>query len=455
MGQGESILGRFQYDFDGRRTKKIGEDGIRQYVYDQTSLLLEYDENGLPKAKYDYGSDRLISLTRADEGRRFFSFDGLRSVTNLTDDAGSAVASLPPRRLGQLPLPERAAGLQEPLRLHRLHLGQGNEPLLRQGPLLRPGGRDASPARTRSWAKSTTRRACTGTSTRTRTRCGTSIRRDTRADLKNEYRIHEEEKRAKETRDFVQSLNEAAAQTKPKVQQEQATSISRPESSTRGERAQQATQREAEEKQQPVKDAAHAMVIKIGQDASYEGRLRGEVYEKGIAAIRDAVKQRVASGMDPKQAIDWGVAAREDLQNAVRDRSTPLFRAIADRLKPRGQLNADDLIAKKGIDQTIEGMGRPRPGVHKWMLRTRIAGNALLIVGAAVSAKEIHDAPPEEKWRAVGGESAKTLGALGGGAAGARAGAWGGHLPRRAPVGDRHRCRSRWSWWSGVFESLL
>jgi len=39
------------------------------------------------------GSDRLISLTRTDEGRRYFSLDGLRSVVNLTDDSGSAVAS--------------------------------------------------------------------------------------------------------------------------------------------------------------------------------------------------------------------------------------------------------------------------------------------------------------------------------------------------------------------------
>ena len=88
-----SILGRFQYDFDGRRTKKIGEEGLRQYVYDQTSPLTEYDAAGLQKAKYDYGSDRLISLTRSDEGRRYFSLDGLRSVVNLTDDSGSTVAS--------------------------------------------------------------------------------------------------------------------------------------------------------------------------------------------------------------------------------------------------------------------------------------------------------------------------------------------------------------------------
>jgi len=39
------------------------------------------------------GSDRLISLTRTDEGRRYFSLDGLRSVVNLTDDDGNEVAS--------------------------------------------------------------------------------------------------------------------------------------------------------------------------------------------------------------------------------------------------------------------------------------------------------------------------------------------------------------------------
>jgi RHS repeat-associated protein len=86
-------LARFQYDAQGRRNLKIGDEDLRQYVYDQTSLLVEYDVGGLQKAKYDYGSDRLISLTRADEGRRYFSLDGLRSVVNLTDDSGAAVAS--------------------------------------------------------------------------------------------------------------------------------------------------------------------------------------------------------------------------------------------------------------------------------------------------------------------------------------------------------------------------
>ena len=54
-----TTLSRFQYDFEGRRNLKIGEgvsgDNLRQYVYDQTSLLAEYDDAGLPEAKYDYG----------------------------------------------------------------------------------------------------------------------------------------------------------------------------------------------------------------------------------------------------------------------------------------------------------------------------------------------------------------------------------------------------------------
>jgi RHS repeat-associated protein len=88
--------GRFQYDFEGRRSKKIGEerfpghDGVVQYVYDHTSTFLELDGAGQEIARYDYGSDRLLSLTHRNEGRRYFHLDGLRSVVNLTDDTGAA-----------------------------------------------------------------------------------------------------------------------------------------------------------------------------------------------------------------------------------------------------------------------------------------------------------------------------------------------------------------------------
>jgi RHS repeat-associated protein len=97
--QGASVFGRYAYDFDGRRTFKTGEvgvtsaDNVRSYVYDQTSILTEYNADDAQVSKYDYGSDRLISLTSSYEGRRYYLFDGLRSVTNLTDDSGATAAS--------------------------------------------------------------------------------------------------------------------------------------------------------------------------------------------------------------------------------------------------------------------------------------------------------------------------------------------------------------------------
>jgi RHS repeat-associated protein len=90
--QGTAVLGRFLYDFAGRRTEKIGAEGVRLYVYDQTSLLAEYSDTGLQVAKYDYGPDRLISLERSGQ-RRYYLFDALRSVTNITDEAGLTQAS--------------------------------------------------------------------------------------------------------------------------------------------------------------------------------------------------------------------------------------------------------------------------------------------------------------------------------------------------------------------------
>ncbi len=74
--------------------KKIGEEGLRQYVYDQTSLLAEYDEAGTAE-----GQVRLrlrsphLARPAPTKAARYFSLDGLRSVVNLTDDSGSAVAS--------------------------------------------------------------------------------------------------------------------------------------------------------------------------------------------------------------------------------------------------------------------------------------------------------------------------------------------------------------------------
>jgi len=90
--EGTAITARFAYDAFGRRYLKIGTDGLRQYQYDETSLLQELDSEGREVAKYEYGSDRLLSLLRPAEPRRFYHQDALGSVTALTD-AGGAVAA--------------------------------------------------------------------------------------------------------------------------------------------------------------------------------------------------------------------------------------------------------------------------------------------------------------------------------------------------------------------------
>ena len=90
--QGASILARFQSNFEGRRNKKIGDEGITAYTYDGHSELLEYDGAGLQKTRYEYGQLGLIASYRRDEPWRFIQLDVVSSVVGLTDAAGSAVA---------------------------------------------------------------------------------------------------------------------------------------------------------------------------------------------------------------------------------------------------------------------------------------------------------------------------------------------------------------------------
>jgi RHS repeat-associated protein len=86
--QASNILGRYGYDYQGRRILKIGDDGRRQYTYDQLSVITEADPANATVSKYDYGMDQLVRLDNRAEGRSFFHLDGLRSTVSLTDAVG-------------------------------------------------------------------------------------------------------------------------------------------------------------------------------------------------------------------------------------------------------------------------------------------------------------------------------------------------------------------------------
>jgi RHS repeat-associated protein len=89
---GPGTVARFQYDFAGHRTKKIGNDGVRNYLHDGVSLVTEYDGSGIESAKYEYGTGQLVAAERRGEGKQFVSFDVLGSVVGLSNLIGVQAA---------------------------------------------------------------------------------------------------------------------------------------------------------------------------------------------------------------------------------------------------------------------------------------------------------------------------------------------------------------------------
>ncbi|MFO0731410.1 MAG: RHS repeat-associated core domain-containing protein [Nitrospiraceae bacterium] len=80
----------YRYDGLGRRIEKIGNGQTRRYVYDGEDILLEYDGTNVLQARYTHGPgiDEPIAVTKA--GSTFFYHqDGLGTVTELTDNAGT------------------------------------------------------------------------------------------------------------------------------------------------------------------------------------------------------------------------------------------------------------------------------------------------------------------------------------------------------------------------------
>ena len=89
---GGSSVGQFLYDYQGLRIRKQTATETLRYVYDDQSVLLQTDDSGNTISKYDYGPDRLLSLSHATEGAQFYLFDALGSVVNLTRTDGAIQA---------------------------------------------------------------------------------------------------------------------------------------------------------------------------------------------------------------------------------------------------------------------------------------------------------------------------------------------------------------------------
>jgi RHS repeat-associated protein len=89
----------YQYDGFGRRIAQTVNGIVTKYVYDREDILFELDENEQIKARYTHGPgiDEPISVDRDTDNNGtlettyYYQYDGLGSVTAITDSSGSIV----------------------------------------------------------------------------------------------------------------------------------------------------------------------------------------------------------------------------------------------------------------------------------------------------------------------------------------------------------------------------
>ncbi|MBP7588381.1 MAG: RHS repeat protein [Thermoanaerobaculia bacterium] len=82
------LLERYSYDPAGFRIRKADPGGIFRYVRDDSAVLQQTDDAGATIARYEWGGDRLVSMSHTAEGRSFSLFDGLGSVVALSRPDG-------------------------------------------------------------------------------------------------------------------------------------------------------------------------------------------------------------------------------------------------------------------------------------------------------------------------------------------------------------------------------
>ncbi len=84
----------YTYDAFGRRVQKDVDGTITNFIYDGDQVILETNSTGATQAKYIYGPgiDEPILMERGGE-TYYYHFDGLGSVTDITDSTGTTVES--------------------------------------------------------------------------------------------------------------------------------------------------------------------------------------------------------------------------------------------------------------------------------------------------------------------------------------------------------------------------
>lgn len=182
--------------------------------------------------------------------------------------------------------------------------------------------------------------------------------------------------------------------------------------------------------------ALEAEIANVGGHLGIDATAR-QAYARHIKAMADDLRLQANSGK-----ISWAQAAAQAQENRnaimkiIRGRSTPVGRAMAERLKREGK-SLNELVARKTQQlfgpnanfsrltsaqqntvyaEIVKSAGKSNPEVTAMMRRASRAGRGLLFLSIALSVYTV--ATAQDKVDAAGRELAVTGAGIGGGIAG-------------------------------------
>lgn len=179
-----------------------------------------------------------------------------------------------------------------------------------------------------------------------------------------------------------------------------------------------------------------AQLANVGAHLGLDGAARAQ-YGRLIAALAAELRAKARAGhISWAQAAEQANEARNAVMDVIRSRSTPVGRALAERLKREGR-TLNELIARKVTQlygskatfsrlspgqrnavyaEIVTSAGKANPQVTLLMRRLSVAGRGLLVLSLALSVYQV--AVADDRMAAAKREAAVTGAGITGGIAG-------------------------------------
>lgn len=182
--------------------------------------------------------------------------------------------------------------------------------------------------------------------------------------------------------------------------------------------------------------ALEAEIANAGAHFTLDAAAR-RAYSAQVRTLADELRRQASRGvLTWRQAAEQAHQTRNAIMELVRQRSTPVGRALAEQLKSEGR-SLNELIARKTLQlhgpqanfhaltpaqqnhvyaEIVQAAGKANPRVNAAMRGLSRAGRGLLFISLALSVYQVANA--DDKLAAAGRELAVTGAGIGGGIAG-------------------------------------